>query len=66
MAILRLRSRRSARRHHVFTHSELSLNDVDPQAWLADVLAHIAGHPANRLGDLLPWNLKPTALKLEP
>lgn len=33
------------------------LNDLDPQAWLADVLARIAGHPANRLGDLLPWNL---------
>ncbi|WP_397586859.1 transposase, partial [Sphingobium fuliginis] len=42
------------------------LNDLDPQAWLADVLARIAGHPANRLGDLLPWNWKPTALKLEP
>jgi transposase len=32
------------------------LNDVDPQAWLADVLARIADHPAKRLGDLLPWN----------
>ena len=32
------------------------LNDVDPQAWLADVLARIAGHPAQRLGELLPWN----------
>lgn len=32
------------------------LNDVDPQAWLADVLARIAGHPAGRLDDLLPWN----------
>ena len=42
------------------------LNNVDPQAWLADVLARIAGHPANRLGDLLPWNWKPAALKLEP
>ncbi len=42
------------------------LNDLDPQAWLADVLARIAGHPANRLGDLLPWNWKPTTLKLEP
>jgi transposase len=31
------------------------LNDVDPQAWLADVLARIAEHPANRLADLLPW-----------
>ena len=32
------------------------LNRVDPQAWLADVLARIAEHPANRLHDLLPWN----------
>jgi hypothetical protein len=32
------------------------MNDVDPQAWLADVLARIAEHPAHRLDDLLPWN----------
>ncbi len=32
------------------------LNEVDPQAWLADVLARIAGHPARRLDELLPWN----------
>ena len=32
------------------------LNDIDPQAWLADVLARIADHPANRIDDLLPWN----------
>jgi transposase len=32
------------------------LNDVDPQAWLADVLARIAAHPASRIDDLLPWN----------
>ena len=35
------------------------LNDVDPQAWLADVLARIAAHPVQRLDDLLPWNWKP-------
>ena len=34
------------------------LNDVDPQAWLADVLARIASHPVHRLDDLLPWNWK--------
>lgn len=32
------------------------LNDVDPQAWLADVLARIADTPQSRLSDLLPWN----------
>ena len=32
------------------------LNDVDPQAWLADVLARIADHPVSRLYELLPWN----------
>ncbi|MFZ5783555.1 MAG: IS66 family transposase [Pseudomonadota bacterium] len=32
------------------------LNDVDPQAWLADVLARIAEHPASRVDELLPWH----------
>jgi len=35
------------------------MNDIDPQAWLADVLGRIAGHPANRLDELLPWNWRP-------
>ncbi len=34
------------------------MNDIDPQAWLADVLARIADHPAHRLEELLPWNRK--------
>src|ERR1700681_1732759 len=32
------------------------LNDVDPQAWLADVLARIADHKITNLAALLPWN----------
>jgi transposase len=32
------------------------LNDVDPRAWLADVLARLPNHPANRVAELLPWN----------
>ncbi len=32
------------------------LNDVDPQAWLADVLARINDLPSNRIDELLPWN----------
>jgi transposase len=35
------------------------LNNVDPQAWLADVLARIAEHPIQNLDALLPWNWKP-------
>jgi transposase len=31
------------------------LNDVDPRAWLADVLARISDHPASRLQEPLPW-----------
>jgi transposase len=34
------------------------LNGVDPQAWLADVLARLPDHPAKRVGDLLPWTWK--------
>ena len=34
------------------------MNDVDPQAWLADVLGRIASHPAQRLDELMPWNWK--------
>jgi hypothetical protein len=34
------------------------LNDVDPQAWLADVFARIAAIPQNRLHELLPWEWK--------
>ncbi len=36
------------------------LNDVDPQAWLADVLARIAGHPVQKLDELMPWNWRKT------
>jgi transposase len=32
------------------------LNDVDPQAWLADVLARINDHKIGDLAALLPWN----------
>jgi transposase len=34
------------------------LNDVDPLAWLADVLARIAEIPQSRLSELLPWRWK--------
>ena len=40
------------------------LNEVDPQAWLADVLARIADTPQSRLADLLPWNWKAQSARL--
>jgi len=36
------------------------LNDIDPRAWLADVLARVADHPAKRIAQLLPWNWRTT------
>ncbi len=32
------------------------LNDVDPQAWLAQVLERIPDYKINRIDELLPWN----------
>jgi hypothetical protein len=40
------------------------LNDIDPEAWLADVLQRINDHPASRLDELLPWNWKVRPAKL--
>jgi transposase len=33
------------------------LNEVEPYAWLNDVLTRmVGGHPINRLDELMPWN----------
>jgi transposase len=34
------------------------MNDIDPQAWLADVLARLPNMPVSRVHELLPWNWK--------
>ena len=34
------------------------LNDIDPQAWLAEVLLRIADQSSARLSELLPWEWK--------
>jgi hypothetical protein len=35
------------------------LNGLNPQHYLADVLARIADHPAGHIAELLPWNWQP-------
>ena len=42
------------------------LNDVDPQAWLADVLGRIAALPHTRVHELLPWNWKAARDQIPP
>ena len=39
------------------------LNDVDPQAWLADVLTRITDTPQTQLAELLPWKWPPGLLR---
>lgn len=34
------------------------LNGLDPEAYLRTLIARIAEHPASRIGEPLPWNLK--------
>jgi hypothetical protein len=37
------------------------LNDVDPEAWLADTLACMPDHKITRIDELLPWRSRPAA-----
>jgi hypothetical protein len=39
---------------------------IDPQAWLADVLARIASTPQGRINELLPWEWKNSPVQLRP
>lgn len=44
----------------IYTLTETcKLNGVDPQAWLAEVLARLPAHPAKQITELLPWNRSP-------
>ena len=47
----------SERAAAIYTLTETcKLNEVDPQAWLADVLARLPDHPVKRISELLPWS----------
>ena len=51
---LRCRRRRAAALYSLIESAKL--NGLNPQHYLADVLARIADHPARRIAELLPWN----------
>jgi len=56
LALRRLGQRRRTGCLDVHADPTAKLNDIDSQAWLADVLRRIADHPAARLYELLPWH----------
>ena len=41
------------------------MNDIDPQAWLADVLKRLPDMPVSRVRELLPWNWKTAAANVK-
>jgi len=45
---------RCGRRPHLIETADL--NDVDPEAWLADTLARIADYKITKIDDILPWS----------
>jgi IS66 C-terminal element len=58
---------RLGRKNYLFADSDAGgrrAAHLDPQNYLADVLARIADHPARRISELLPWNWTPAPAKL--
>ena len=50
-----------ARAAAMYTLTETAkMNGLDPEAYLRDLLARVPDHPINRIGELLPWNWRPT------
>jgi transposase len=63
LVVLRFGSRWRAGRGDVQPDRHSQMNDVDPQAWLADVRARISEHPVQKLDELLPWNWRQLNVK---
>src|ERR1700691_5791595 len=42
------------------------LNDIDPEAWLGDVISRIADHPNTKIDELLPWKWSAAGCRLSP
>jgi hypothetical protein len=42
------------------------LNDVDPEAWLGDVISRIADHPNTKIDELLPWKWSAAGSQASP
>jgi len=59
VALRRIRPRCRSCRLHGDIDCDGKLNGIDPQAWLADVLARIADTPITKLEQLLRWNWAP-------
>ena len=34
------------------------INGLNPEVYLRDIIGRVADHPINRIGELLPWNMK--------
>lgn len=51
------RGRRAAALYSLIETAKL--NDLNPQHYLADMLARIGDHPARQIANLLPWHWKP-------
>ena len=49
-----------ARAAAMYTLTETAkMSGINPEAYLRDLLARIADHPARHIADLLPWNWQP-------
>ena len=34
------------------------MNDLEPEAYLRDIITRIADHPMKQIAELLPWNIR--------